>query len=196
MAIFDLGTGGNAFPFDNIGDSVTGKILDLEEVQQTDMETGEPLTWPNGKPKMMFRLTLQTDLREDDADDGVRTIYLRGSRKSSSKSSLAAALDAVKRATGSTQMQTGATYTHTYIGDGVPTRRGYNPPKLYEAVYVPPSVDLDNAQAPAAPATVPQQKAKAPVPAAPSRQEPESKFTPEQLAALQAAGINPADLSA
>lgn len=221
MSTFDLGgQGGNSFPFENIGDSITGQILDLEEVQQTDMDTGEPVEWPNGKPKMMFRLTLQTDLRDpaDPADDGVRSIYLRGSRKSATRSSLAAALDAVKRATGNTQMQTGATYTHTYVADGVPSRRGYNAPKEYEGHYVPPAMNLDGDQAaaPAMPqqaphathttqAQAPAQQAAAPAPAqqAPAQAAPQAaqaapagKYTAEQLAALQAAGIDPATLPA
>lgn len=220
MGTFDLGgQGGNSFPFDNIGDSVTGRVIDLEELQQTDMETQEPAVWPDGKPKMMFRLTLQTDLRDDPMDDGQRCIYLHGSRKAGTKSSLAAALDAVKRATGTTTLQTGGTYTHTYVGDGVASRRGYNAPKLYEGVYVPPALDLGGqaadpapavvVQQPAQPAQQPAQQAQPPAqqaqpPAQQPAQQPAQvpaqaaapKYTPEQLAALQAAGIDPATLPA
>lgn len=140
----DIGGGGNSFPFDKIGDSVTGKIVSMEEVQQTDMETGEPAFWNNNpaQPKMMYAVTLQTELRDEDSDDGQRTVYLKGSRKPESKSSLAAVVSAVRSATGGTSMDTGAELTLTFTGEGKPSKRGWNPPKHYEASYKAPSVDL------------------------------------------------------
>ena len=202
MSNFDLGgQGGSSFPFENIGDSVTGTILDLEEVQQTDLDSGEPKAFPNGQPMMMFRLTLQTELQDDPADDGVRSLYLRGSRKSASKSSLAAALDAVRRATGGTQLQSGAVYTHTYVADGVATRRGYSAPKFYEGHYVPGPMSLDGGQAQPAPQV--QQPVQQPAQVQQPVQQPvqvqqpaaAGQYTPDQLAALRAAGIDPATLA-
>lgn len=139
---FDLGGGGNSFAFDTIGNTVTGKIVAIEQVQQTDMQTGQPAVWDNGEPKMMVRVELATDLRDDAMDDGHRSVYLKGSRKPESKSSMAAVLGAVQTATGSRNISAGGTLTLTYSGDGDAPRKGYNAPKLYEAVYVPPSVDL------------------------------------------------------
>lgn len=147
---YDLGGGGgSSFPYENPGDSVTGTIVGVDEVQQTDLTTNALAYWPDGKPKMQFRVTLQTTLRDDADDDGLRTVYLRGSRKPESKSSLAAVLGAVKAATGSQALDDGATLTLTYTGDGVASQRGFNPPKQYEAVYVPPapgSTSLGNGQ--------------------------------------------------
>lgn len=220
----DIGGGGSAsFPFDQVGDSVTGTIRDLEEVQQTDMTTNEPSVWPDGKPKMMYRVTLDTDLRDpaDPTDDGERSVYLRGSKKAESQSSLAAVLAAVRQVTGGTNLAVGGRLTLTYIGNGVASVRGHNPPKFYSAQYQAPSVNLDGGapvqqvqqqapaqqvpqggpqwpnQAPAPqwaqpPAPPVQQQAPAPAPAA---QAPAAGgLTPEVLAALAAAGISPAAL--
>lgn len=189
---FDIGGAeGNAFPFEQPGDSVTGKIITLEEVQQTDMDTGELVFWNNNpaQPKMMYRVTLQTELRNDDGDDGKRAVYLRGSRKPESKSSLSAVLAAVKQATGRTALDPGATLTLTYVGDGVASKRGYNPPKQYQAAYQPAAMDLGGAPVAAPPAAAPAAVAAPPAPAAAA---PVAGPTPEQVAAMRAAGLDPA----
>ena len=195
------GDAGNSFPFDHIGASVTGKVTGMEEVQQTDMQSGEPAFWSNGQPKLMYRLDLQTDLGDGPDDDGKRSVYLKGSRKRDSGSSLAAVLEAVRSATGSTAIAVGGTLTLTYAADGEQTHRGYNPPKLYTATYVAPSMELDAAQ----PAPVPPvqqapapaaQQVQAPAPQAvqapvqPAQQPAAPALTPEVIAALQASGIN------
>jgi hypothetical protein len=140
---FDIGgQGGSSFPFNNPGDTVTGKLVSMEEVQQTDLQTGKPATWDDGRPKMMYRVALATTLRADTDDDGERTVYLRGSRKPESQSSLAAVAGAVKAATGGTELEAGATLTLTYVGDGQPSQRGFNAPKLYSATYVAPTLNI------------------------------------------------------
>ena len=200
MNSLDLaGDAGNSFAFDHIGASVTGQVTGMEEVQQTDMQSGEPAFWSNGQPKLMYRVDLATQLSEGPDDDGKRSIYLKGSRKRDSGSSLAAVLEAVRSATGSTTIAVGGTLTLTYSGDGEQTHRGYNPPKLYTAQYVAPSMELDAAQpAPQpvqqAPAPQPQyapQPAPAPQPAAsaPAAPAPAQQLTPEMVAAMQAMGI-------
>lgn len=213
----DIGGGGSAsFPFDQVGDTVTGTIRNLEEVQQTDMTTGEPSFWPDGKPKMMYRVTLDTDLRDpsDPTDDGERSIYLRGSKKPESQSSLAAVLNAVRQATGGTNLAVGGRLTLAYVGNGVASVRGHNPPKFYQAQYQAPSVNLDGGapaqqvpqQAPVqqVPQSGPQWPNQAPAPqwaqpaaqpaspaaaAAPVQLSGGQQLTPETLAALAAAGI-------
>jgi hypothetical protein len=137
------GSGGQSFPFENPGDSVTGKITSMEHIQQTDFTTGDPLVWPDGKPKMQFRVLLETDLRDDPNDQGIRAVYLRGSIKPDSKSSLAAVAGACRAVTGGTDLQVGATLTLTYTGDGIASSRGMNPPKQYAASYRAPGFSLD-----------------------------------------------------
>lgn len=207
---FTLGQEGNAFPFEEIGDSVTGRVMNLEEVQQTDMDTNEASFWPNGQPKMMFRMTLQTELRQQDGDDGIRTIYLRGRRKPNddgTMSSLCAALTAVREATGGREIQAGARYTHTFTSEGVPTKRGYSPPKWYTGKYVPPAMNLDAGQpdvksAPYATQAVQNgagvQTVQAQAPAAAdgpwAAVIASGKYSADQISAMQAANIDPAKL--
>lgn len=200
---YDLGgEGGNSFPFDTIGDKVRGRILSMEKVNQTDMQTGETKTFDNGQPMTMWRVALQTTLSDDAADDGLRSIYLKGSKKPESKSSYAAVLAAVKAATGATQITAGAEVELEYVGDGAAKGRGYSPPKQYEAQYWPPSVDLAP-EKPSQPAQVVQQ-ALATVAAQQSAQPASGgAVTPiygdkatatiwadEQVAAMRAAGVD------
>ena len=180
MKSFDLaGTEGTSFKFDTVGATVTGTVIDMEELQQTDLSTGEPRTFTNGQPMMMYRISLQTDITDTDTDDGIRSIYLKGSRNPESQSSLAAVLYAVKKATGTTQIEQGGTLTLTYIGDGKSKTRGFNPPKLYTATYERPSMNLD------ATATVQPETTTAGQQPATSVQLP-AGFTPDMLQALLA----------
>ncbi len=214
---WDLGgDGGNSFAFEHVGDSVTGQIVSLTEQQQTDLQTGEPKTFSNGQPMLMYRVALATQLRDpgNPADDGRRDIYLKGSRKSGCQSSLAAVLDAVRATTGGTALEPNATLTVTYVGDGPQAQRGFNPPKLYSAQYIRPAMQLGAPVAPApqqyaapayqqapapqyAPAPAPvQQYAPQPVAAPVQATAPAAPAgpTPEQIAALRAAGVDPASV--
>lgn len=144
-----MGSGIKAFPFEKIGDSVTGVIVEMSKQQQTDMQTNEPVFWQNGDPKMMLRITLQTDLQEKEDDQGLRSVYLRGGNftvvSGKGTSSLTAVKDAVKASGSPKGIETGGTLTLTHTGLGPASSRGFNPPKLYTAEYKAPSyaVDLD-----------------------------------------------------
>lgn len=156
----DLGGEGNAFPFEEIGDKVRGKIVSLEVQQQTDLDTGEPKNWPNGQPMTMVRVELQTRLKESRQDDGIRSVYIRGSKKAETQSSMAAVLGAVKDATGTNQLQVGGDLELELIGEEAPKKRGWNGRKLYAAAYEAPSVDLDedDEEIPARPAKTGQRR--------------------------------------
>lgn len=169
------GEGGNSFAFETIGDEVVGKIRAVELQQQTDMESGEPAFWPGGKAKEMYAVTLLTALREDATDDGMRTVYLKGSVKPESKSSLAAVRGAVKAVTGAYDLQYDAELALKYSGSEPPATRGFSPRKLWDARYTAPTMTIGESPTPVAPATAPQ-AASAP-----------AGITPEQLAAMQAA---------
>lgn len=142
---WDLGGGGDSFPFDKIGDEIEGYVQEMIERQGSDMETGEPAWWDKEqtRPKMITVLTLQTNLREIPNDDGRRSVTLSGSKKPESRSRMAAALGAVKAATGGSQMQFNAWFKMRFVEEGAPVKRGYNGPKYYEAWYRPPVMDLD-----------------------------------------------------
>lgn len=127
--------GGKSFSFDTIGSKVSGTITALEAAQQTDMDSGQPATWPDGKPKMQVIVTLDTGLEEEAGDDGSRRIYLKGSKPDTS---LGAVRVAVKAA-GASGLEVGGVLQLAYIGDGEPTKRGYSAPKQYAAKYTPPA---------------------------------------------------------
>lgn len=143
------GSNAKAFAFDSVGDTVTGVIVEMKKTQQTDMETGKPVYWDNGDPKMMLRITLQTELQDDSEDEGVRSVYLRGGNFTASKgkgtSSLVAVKDAVRRSGTTDGIQPGGKLTLQYSGEGAKPNKGFNAPKLYTAHYEAPSfaVDLD-----------------------------------------------------
>lgn len=184
------GEGGNAFPFDNVGDTVTGTVVALEEQQQTDMETGEPAWWDDAKTrkKIMYAVTLQTALREAGDDDGLRTIYLRGSTKPETQSSLAAVRSAVKATTGSYDIAYGGKLTLQFSGQEPSKQRGFSPRKLYTAQYEAPTMALGES-GPTAPAVSAPAVATPPSPAAsvtPPATSTPAGITPEQLAAMQA----------
>lgn len=181
------GEGGNAFPFDNVGDTVTGTVVALEEQQQTDMETGEPAWWDDAKTrkKIMYAVTLQTALREAGDDDGLRTIYLRGSTKPETQSSLAAVRSAVKATTGSYDIAYGGKLTLQFSGQEPSKQRGFSPRKLYTAQYEAPSMSLGGEAVPAAAYVAPDVKMDAAQAAIVAASTP-AGITPEQLAAMQA----------
>lgn len=208
------GDGGNSFPFDKIGDFVTGLVKSVEPLQQTDLNTKEPAVWKDGKPKMMYRIGLQTDLREDGNDDGMRSIYARGANKPESKSLQAAIRQAVFAVTGKYDLEYDGKLTVQYIGEGVPEQRGHNAPKHYAAWYerpaagslgappappvaAPPAQPVAAPAAPPAPPAPPAQPVAAPVapPMAPSAAAPVVPAAPVAVPA-PAAPAMPVDQSA
>lgn len=143
---FLFGGGGKAAKFDNIGDTVEGTITDCVINQQTDMETNQPLTWPDGSPRMQLVVTLQTTERTDDNDDGVRRIYAKGGRyevASGAGSSMKDAIADAVRKSGASTLVEGGTLKVGYSGEGKKTNRGFSAPKLYRAVYTAPVKSVD-----------------------------------------------------
>lgn len=135
-----MGQGAKAFPFDQMGDAVTGTIISGRKRQQTTLgDDPKPVFWENGEPKMMTVLVLQTSLRESNEDDGKRSVYLRGGTPDvatgTGTSTASAVREAIKRA-GATGLEIGATLTMKWSGLG-PTKRGLSPAKLYTASYKP-----------------------------------------------------------
>jgi len=126
---FLMGGGIPSAKFDKPGTVVSGKITRTPDVQQQrDFDTGKPKFWDDGTPQKQIVVQLQTSLRDPQIpdDDGVRVLYIRGNM-------LTAVRQAVRAA--GAQLETGGTLSITYTGDGEPSKRGFNPPKLYSAVY-------------------------------------------------------------
>lgn len=134
---FLLGGGGKSASFPQVGSSVTGLVASPPETrQQTDM-SGNPLTWDNGDPRWQLVVPLQTEDRDDPDDDGIRNLYVKGSKDPKSQS-LHAAVAAAVVAAGAKGLEIGGRLTVTYVADGVASTRGFNPPKKYEAQYQRP----------------------------------------------------------
>jgi len=144
---FLTSTGAKPFQFENIGDSVTGVVIDANVRQATDMK-GNPLAFGNGEPRHVLVITLQTDLQSDDKDDGKRSLWCKKgnftAQKGTGSSAVTAIFDAVREA--GADFDTGGTLTLTHTGLGRTTTSGFNPPKLYTAQWKPaakPAINLD-----------------------------------------------------
>jgi hypothetical protein len=124
---FVMGGGATAASFKKAGDTVTGVIGDMVERQQTSYESGEPLTWPDGKPRTHLVVTLVTEEAADEDDDGLRRLYVKGNLQRAIR-------DAVIKS-GSKTISDGGLLTVTYTGDDTPARKGMNGAKLFSASY-------------------------------------------------------------
>lgn len=78
MSVKEMLAGGNAFEFSTPGEEVEGTVVKAESQQQTDMNTKQPVTWPDGRPKMLIAAVIQTSLRDGPDDHGRRNIYFSG----------------------------------------------------------------------------------------------------------------------
>lgn len=139
-----VGGGGNSFPFDNIGDYVTGEVFEYEpNLPQTDKD-GKPKVWPSGQAQTMHRVGLHviassSPKYQPGADCSV---YLKGSVKANEDgtgSTQAVVAAAIIAAMGHNRLQPGGKLTLQYVGDGVPKDRMSNPPKWYRAWYEGPA---------------------------------------------------------
>lgn len=141
-----MGGGGQSFPFDNVGDTVTGVILGpnpYEKRVQTKTDgSGEPKTFPDGSPMTMFQVRLQTQVRDpsNPFDDGVRSVFLKWKSQ--------AAVQLAVRAAGAQDLAVGGTLTLQFVGEEPPSKRGQQPVKLWRAHYVPPPPGFMAEQAP------------------------------------------------
>lgn len=172
------GAGAPSFKFNQDGDQIVGEVADMQARQQTDMESGRPLFFDDGSPRMQLVVTLQTDLRgwqgvgtvptDKDAmghdvprdpsrDDGKRRIYV--------KSKMQNALMEALRATGSKKLTAGDKLAVRQIGtEPNPKVKNGLPTRLYAVQHQPgnPSADAYFAAQAPAPAAPPVQQYQAP----------------------------------
>src|SRR5690606_20462542 len=128
-----LGGGGPALKFPTKGTWWTLTLTAEPEMQpQTDFDTGEPLHWPDGKPRMQMVLhgEIPEDERDDADDDGERRLFV--------KSGLVKAVRAAVREAKVKTLEVGGTLRIGYVKDGPKPARGYAP-KVYEAHWTPPA---------------------------------------------------------
>jgi hypothetical protein len=138
---FLMAGGSKSAKFETVGDTIRGEIVQAEVRQQTDPE-GTPKTWSNGDPVMQLVITLQTEDREGDDDDGERRIYAKGGNYEAASgkgtSMLVAIREAIKKAN-ATKLEVGGTLVVAHSGLGKKTQAAYSAPKLYVAKYEPPT---------------------------------------------------------
>lgn len=216
----DVLMGGGGAPtakFEQIGTTIGGRIVapprahQEREYNPTNPGQGALKTFPSGDPIYGLTVDVQTTLRDPSnaEDDGVRRIYVEGKRLKE------AVRDAVRSA-GGEKLEVGGELYVSFTGLGEAASATVNPPKLYAARYIPaaqapvmggqppaaPPVQQPVAQQnpyagaptwaqpqPAAPVAVVQPvQPVQPVQTAPAQNGP----TPEQIAAVRAAGQDPA----
>lgn len=127
---FLMGSGARSASFKEHGDRIWGTIISSEMRQQTDFDTGQLLFWDDGKPRMQVVVTLMTDLHEDDDDDSLRAVYIKGEMQKAVRGALVKA--------GVRGIEDGGKLLVQYTGDGEPKRKGMSGAKLYYAKYEPP----------------------------------------------------------
>lgn len=130
-----MGSSIQSATFPEIGTTYEGRILELRMVQQRDFVTKEPKFWPKGgDPMMQAAITIQTDARDDEHDDGKRVVYAKAQMRDAIR-------DAVTESGYAGGSWVGGTLKVRYERDGV-SEQGLNPPKVYRAKFTPPDPNM------------------------------------------------------
>ena len=193
FAAMDRGLAGgskSAFTSDSLpGDTITGAVVSVDYKQVNDFNTGEPAYFPSGDPKMQFVIVIQTDQRDDEDDDGRRTIYIPA--WGSKKQALVDAMRAEGMRKASEAFATGNIFTATFVEElqkqNPQTRARYREKvytyRIQRGSLAAADRDVDpwatTQQAPAAPAPTPAPAPQAPAPTpapapAPAQQAPQA----------------------
>lgn len=210
----DLMQGGTpSAKFPTIGTVVQGVIVAEPVVRQArEFGTGKPQTWDDGRPQENVVITLQTDQREGPNDDGRRSVYVKA------WGDQIAGLRAAVQASGGKLAQ-GGTLAVRYAGDGERPASGFAPKLYEYRYTAPPSQVDGFMQQPQQQQYAPQPQQQQPqgwanggaqaapgfgeqagpapafVQQQPVQQQPvqqqqqQPTYTPEQIAAAQAAGF-------
>lgn len=176
-------SGAPAAQFKAVGAVVRGTILSAQMAQQRDMQSGKLAFWDDGNPKTQILIVLQTTERSDEIEDdtGQRMLYVK--KPSNMLAAIAKALGPVKLS-----QAIGGELAIKYIGDGEPTKRGYNPPKKFAARFTPTTGTTQGQSQP--PPAQPRQQQAAP-PQQPHRHTPgpirgiATQVLPEQNTAIE-----------
>ncbi|MBT2484832.1 MULTISPECIES: hypothetical protein [unclassified Microbacterium] len=170
-----LAGGGKTAKFETVGTRWSGVVTKAEPRQATNFDTGKPDFWDDGQPKMQAVVSIQTDERIDETDDGVRAIYIKmwGDQKKAFRLAAQAAGGSPKP---------GDTFTATYIADGEKPQRGFAPKIFKYEIQKASALDaIVNGTAPAVQQPVAQQPV-AQQPVAQQVQQPVAQAAPVQQA--------------
>lgn len=191
LSLDDVMQGGAPSAFskdDPIGTSVEGEIVEIRAEQQTDFTTGEPLYYPNGKPKPQVVIHLQTTMTDPNriGDSGIRGVYVKGYNIGQLRL-------ACRQAGIGDHPNIGDHLKATFARTQLAKTRGYNDAKIYDYVVTPKkTADLNTAMNDPQ-ATAPQQYAPQPQYGQPVTIGQPAGLTMQerrQAAQLQAAGKN------
>jgi hypothetical protein len=118
-----------------VGDKITGIVVSASREQQTDFDSGDPLHWDNGDPRMESVVIVETDLRDPEIenDDGTRALHLRGGNYKVAEGQGVAGEKALLEAINKygIRCEPGVKITAAITGMAEPTGRGRNPAKLW-----------------------------------------------------------------
>lgn len=130
--------GGRAAKFDRIGQIYEGTIVSPpKKTVQTDIATKAPkVSKFSGQPLMQVLVQIQTKLREDQDDDGIRTLYV--------KNKMATAVGTAMREAGVSRLEVGGYLQVGYTRDIPSDTPGFRPSKDFAAKYTPPAVKEAN----------------------------------------------------
>jgi len=150
VSLSDIGGGGKSWSPETIGDKIAGTIRLVERRPQREFGTGKDLMWDDGRPRLLTYIELDTELRDDDEDDGVRALYAKGGKNfeaaQGTGTSMEVAIAEAVRAAGEKAIEEGATLQVAFTGIAKPTTRGYQGANLFKAHYKAPvtSVSTDD----------------------------------------------------
>ena len=133
---FLMGNSSRSAKFESEGDVSVGFITHYEMRQQTDIKTGAAKTWDDGNPMMQLVVTIDTEARDDDEDDGARTVYIKGQMQK-------AVADAIRKS-GEHGLGIGGKLGIKYVSTAAPKQRGFNGAKQYTAKYEPPTFRVED----------------------------------------------------
>jgi hypothetical protein len=150
VPLSDIGGGGKSWSPEQIGESISGVIRTVDRRPQREFGTGKELTWDDGRARLLTYIELETNLHDDDDDDGVRALYAKGGKNfeaaQGSGTSMEVAIAEAVRAAGASSIDEGGSLAVQFTGIAKPTTRGYQGAHLYRAQYKPPvtSVSADD----------------------------------------------------
>lgn len=116
---------------DQIGKSLTGKILKLEVRQERDFKDKKPKFYDDGNPIEQLVITLQTAYRdpEDQHDDGQRRTFIKNRQKGDVREATAVG--------GSPEgLEIGGILTQTFVGMDPAPEKGLNESRRFEFTYI------------------------------------------------------------
>lgn len=194
FAAMDRGLAGgskSAFTSDSLpGDTITGAVVSVDYKQVNDFNTGEPAFFPSEDPKMQFVIVIQTDQRDDEDDDGRRTIYIPA--WGSKKQALVDAMRAEGMRKASEAFATGNIFTATFVEElqkqNPQTRARYREKVYTYRIQRGSLAAADRDVDPWAATTQPAPQATQPAPA-PAPQAPAPAPAAQQAPAMQAGPI-------